>query len=98
MENEKIKAILNNMLIMKLDSIALDIKYYINTNTSIAYLDDENVFIDNEDIDEMLGIRHRIKRLAYNLKNKLNVIEQKTSLSPKTDKEQCNCGCVSSKY
>ena len=77
MENEKITAVLNEVMVNKLESIAFDIKYYINTNAGIAQLlDEESInafkFMDDEEINELIVIRKRTKQLAYKLKNKLN--------------------------
>ena len=77
MGNKKITAVLNEVMVNKLESIAFDIKYYVNTNASIAQsLDKESMnafkFMDDEEISELIEIRNRTKRLAYKLKNKLN--------------------------
>lgn len=77
MENEKITPVLNEVIINKLESISFDIKYYININASIAKsLDEECLdafkFMDDGEINELMEIRNRIKRLVYNLKNKLD--------------------------
>ena len=77
MENEKITAILNEVIVNKLESITYDIKYYINTNASIAQtLDEEGMnafkFMDNEEINELIEIRNKTKHLVRKLKNKLN--------------------------
>jgi hypothetical protein len=77
MENEKITAVLNDIMVNKLESIAFDIKYYINTNASIAQSlveESKNAFkfMDDEDIADLIEIRNKTKRLAYKLKNKLN--------------------------
>lgn len=77
MENEKITAVLNEVMVNKLESIAFDIKYYINTNAGIAQsLDEESKnafkFMNEEEINELIEIRNRTKKLAYKLKNKLN--------------------------
>lgn len=81
MENEKITAVLNEVMVNKLESIAFDIKYYINTNAGIAQsllqdLDEESMnafeFMDDEEINELIEIRNRTKQLAYKLKNRLN--------------------------
>lgn len=77
MENEKITAVLNEVMVNQLESIAFDIKYYVNTNVGIAQsLDEESMnafkFMDDEEINELIEIRNRTKRLAYKLKNKLN--------------------------
>lgn len=48
MENEKITAVLNEVMVNKLESIAFDIKYYINTNASIAQsLDEESKMLSS---------------------------------------------------
>ena len=77
MENEKITAVLNEVMVNKLESIAFDIKYYINTNAGIAQsLNEESInafkFMDDQEINELIEIRNRTKKLAYKLKNKLN--------------------------
>jgi hypothetical protein len=77
MQNEKITAVLNDVMVNKLESIAFDIKYYINTNAGIAQsLDEESInafkFMDDEEINELIEIRNRTKRLSHKLKNKLN--------------------------
>lgn len=77
MNTEKIAAVLNDVMVIKLISIATDIKYYINTNAAISQsLDEENMdaykFMDDEEMSELIEIRKRIKQLAYKLKNKLN--------------------------
>lgn len=77
MENEKITAVSNEVMVNKLESIAFDIKYYINTNVGIAQrLDAESInafkFMDDDEINELIEIRNRTKQLAYKLKNKLN--------------------------
>lgn len=77
MKNEKITAVLNEAIVNKLESITYDIKYYVNTNAGIAQpLDEEGInafkFMDSEEINELIEIRNRTKRLAYKLKNKLN--------------------------
>lgn len=59
MENEKNKVVLNEVMVNKLESVAFDIKYYINTNASIAQsLDEESVnafkFMDKQEIDELI--------------------------------------------
>ena len=77
MENEKNTAVLNEVIVNKLENIALDIKYYINTNAGIAQsLDEESInafkFMDDEEINELIEIRKRTKQLAHKLKNKIN--------------------------
>ena len=77
MKNEKIIAVLNEVIVNKLESITYDIKYYINTNAGIAQsLDEEGVnafkFMDSEEINELIKIRNRTKQLVRKLKNKLN--------------------------
>ena len=76
-DTEKNIVILNNVIINKLESIAFDIKYYININSSIAQsLDEESMnaykFMDDEDINELFEIKERINRLKYKLKNKIS--------------------------
>jgi hypothetical protein len=76
-ENEKIAAILNEVIVNKLEIITYDIKYHINTNAAIAQsLDEEGInafkFMDNEEINELIEIRNKTKHLARKLKNKLN--------------------------
>ena len=73
---EKIKAILNPILVRKLESISFDIKYYININASIAQTLDDEIegafqILEDEDIEELLEIRGRIKKIARKLNNKL---------------------------
>jgi hypothetical protein len=75
--NKKNTAVLNNIIINKLESITYDIKYCINTNVSIAQLlDEEDIntfkFIDNDEINELIEISNRTKRLIKKLKDKLN--------------------------
>lgn len=78
MTNEKIIAILNEVMVDKLDSIAFDIKYYLNTNYGITQTLDEDCMgylkiMDKEEINELIVIRIKIKQLANKLKNKLKV-------------------------
>jgi len=73
----KINAVLNATMVSKLESIALDIKYYVNINYGIAQaLDEEShaafKFMNDDETQELTEIRHRLKRLAYTLRNKLN--------------------------
>lgn len=77
MENEKITAVLNEVIVNKLESIVFDIKYYININAGIARsLDEESInafkFMDDEEITELIEIRNRTKQLVRKLKSKLN--------------------------
>lgn len=77
MENEKITAVLNEVIVNKLESIVFDIKYYININVGIARsLDEESInafkFMDDEEITELIEIRNRTKQLVRKLKSKLN--------------------------
>lgn len=62
--------VLNKILIDKLESISFDIKYYINTNASIANSEGSNVlqWLSQDDIQEVKEIRTRIKKLAHKLK------------------------------
>ena len=74
---KKTAVVLNHVLINKLDSIAFDIKYYINTNAGIAQsLDEESInafkFMDDDEINELIEIRKRTKQLVRKLKSKLN--------------------------
>lgn len=76
MDNDKIEIVLNDVIINKLDSIGFDIKYYTNINASIARSLDKKAindftFMDDEEFNELEEIRHRIKRLVYKLKKKL---------------------------
>lgn len=78
MSNEKITAVLNDVLVNKLESICFDIKYYININADIAQnLDEDNVnhfrFIDDIDMNELLEIRKKTKQLVFKMKNKLKM-------------------------
>ncbi len=68
--NENKKLVLNKVLINKLDSIAYDIKYYMNTNVNLSQSHHIN-FMDREDIDELTLIRKKLKILTHKLKNKL---------------------------
>jgi hypothetical protein len=77
MEKEKLKVVLNNIIVNKLESINYDIKYYININASIAQSlvnkkTNSFMFIDDTDVEELIKIRKSIKKLVYNLKNKQN--------------------------
>lgn len=52
---------MENKEINKLDGIILDIKYFMNSNTS---------FLEEEEFDELKDIRNRIKRIVYKLRNR----------------------------
>lgn len=72
----KNKVVLNTSIIDKLEDISYDIKYNLNINALLAEsLDFDNInsykVIDDEDINELLKIRKRIKQLTYKLKNKI---------------------------
>ena len=71
--------ILNNgILIGKLDSISTDLKYYINIQASLAesLLNDgvernSSVFLEKEEIEELLNVRKSVKCLLKKLKDRL---------------------------
>jgi hypothetical protein len=76
MENEKVTAVLNDIIVNKLESISFDIKYYINVNAGIAQsMGVEGTtfkFMTDEEINELIEIRKKTKQLAFKLKNRLN--------------------------
>jgi len=53
MENEKITAVLNEVMVNKLESIAFDIKYYINTNAGIAQSLYSHKELNNKNCDQL---------------------------------------------
>ena len=53
-------------LINKLESISQDMKFHINS----CYGADESTMMDDEDLNEYLDIRNKIKILCKKLKNK----------------------------
>lgn len=70
------KIVLNEAIVTKLEIVALDLKYYININASIsqAINNERNIvfmIMDDEDVEELIEIRKKLKKLSYKLKNKL---------------------------
>lgn len=75
MKNEETKAVLNDELIDKLHNMQLDIKYYVNSNVGIAKFIGEKsgiTLMEQDDINELINIRKRIKALVHKLNTKLN--------------------------
>jgi hypothetical protein len=77
METEKLAVVLNQSTIDTLDSISYEIKHHVNANACIIdVLDEKSLkslkFIDEDEMNEMIEIRNKVKKLAYKLKNKLN--------------------------
>jgi hypothetical protein len=71
------KILVNKALTDKLQSIAQDIKVYININSEIANSlnidDDSNItFFDENEMIELIDIRMKIKALTYKLKDKMS--------------------------
>ena len=68
-----IKAVMNDSIIKKLNSISQDIKAYININAGIYQSLNETEknlwpLIGEEDMKELIEIRKRIKLLSHKLK------------------------------
>ena len=71
MENKEFGVILNNIVVDRLNDIALNIKYVINANAHP--IDDKCVnYIMYEDLNELIEIRKRLKIITHKLKNKLD--------------------------
>jgi len=68
---EDIKIVLNEAIITKLEITALDLKHYININAAIGGINGIK-YMDDEDLNELMEIRSKLKKLSYKLKNKLN--------------------------
>lgn len=65
---EKIVLMVNGTLARKLKSISQDLKTYININVIEPGIEDDKIkYMSEEDIEELLDIRVRIKRLARKL-------------------------------
>lgn len=62
---EDIKIVLNEAI------ITLDLKHYININAAIGGINGIK-YMDDEDLNELMEIRSKLKKLSYKLKNKLN--------------------------
>jgi len=75
---EKIKVIITQSLIDKLNSISQDIKVYINSDVHItnSLKDVEHTFpmMSKDDADELIDIRKRIKILSRKLEDFRNEI------------------------
>ena len=73
---EKILPVIDSILISKLESISFDIKMYINSYTSLASAIGETSnrnqikFFTQEELDEILDIRKRLKTLSQKLKER----------------------------
>ena len=78
MEN-RIKIILNRDLVNKITSTGVDIKNYINVNAvigeSLCENLDNTVFIDQEELSELLEIRKKLNKLSQKLNKKLQGYE-----------------------
>ncbi len=77
METHELQVVLNRSLIAgKLDSVSRDIKYYVNANfgkignTTRTDLLEQDDFLSDPELEELLRIRGDIKRLAHRLNNK----------------------------
>ena len=73
MKEEKLKLVVNEVIVNKLESISFDIKYYLNINASII-LDESSIsfnLMDDDEVNELIEIRKRLKILSHKLKNKL---------------------------
>ena len=63
------RPLLTRAFISKLESISTDIKYYINVAVGIN--ENEKHLMDQEDFDELIDIRNRIKSLKKKLETKI---------------------------
>ena len=66
MENEKLIIMVNGTLVRKLKSIAQDLKTYININVVEPYIKGIEYMLP-DDVEEIIEIRRRIKKLANKL-------------------------------
>ena len=77
--DNRIKIILNRDLVNKITSTGVDIKNYINVNAvigeSLCENLDNTVFIDQEELSELLEIRKKLNKLSQKLNKKLQGYE-----------------------
>lgn len=70
MEETPQKVALNKALIEKIDSMVMDIKFYVNTNVSIASSQPDGMpVLSPEDVTELMQIRGKLKVLSKKLKD-----------------------------